>query len=268
MQFVYARGLSHIAYNVDLPIYVNSCGYYRDVSADINISRPEGKDNYHILLASSGKIHVNGEELTAGKAYLFYPSSPQYYSYESGEGSEYYWIHFSGKIVPEIIESYGIREGLLDLGASRGEFERMIKMMIRAISENFKYTDDYCGGLLSSMLALVAAPPVISSPYHKAVKILSDPANNQSVEEIAAIYNMSSNHFIRSFKQYVGLSPNAFRIAKRMEIACEMLTSTDMSVESIAGAAGYDDSLYFSRAFKKQEGMSPSEYRKMKKALN
>lgn len=267
MQFVYARGLSHIAYNVDVPIYINSCGYYRDVSTDINVSRPEGKDNYHVLLTSSGKIRVNGEELIAGKAYLFYPSSPQYYSYESGEGSEYYWIHFSGKIVPEIIEGYGIREGVFDLGASRGEFERMIKMMIRAISENFKYADDYCGGLLSSILALVASPPVISSPFFKAVKLLSDPSDNQSVEEIASIYNMSANHFIRSFKQYVGMSPNAFRIAKRMEIACEMLVSTDMSVERIACAAGYDDSLYFSRAFKKQEGMSPSEYRRVKRSL-
>ena len=45
-----------------------------------------------------------------------------------------------------------------------------------------------------------------------------------------------------------------------------MLISTELSVEKIAAASGYDDPLYFSRAFKKQEGMSPSEYRKNKRS--
>jgi transcriptional regulator GlxA family with amidase domain len=63
---------------------------------------------------------------------------------------------------------------------------------------------------------------------------------------------MSQNHFIRRFKQYAGVSPNAFRIEKRLEIACEMLISTDMTVERIGTASGYDDPLYFSRLFKKR----------------
>jgi AraC-like DNA-binding protein len=131
-------------------------------------------------------------------------------------------------------------------------------MMLRAFSEEYRNADGFCEGLLSALLALISAPPVISSPFYKAIKLLGDPTNSQSIDEIASLYNMSANHFIRSFKQYVGFSPNAFRIRRKMEIACEMLISTDMNVEGVASAVGYSDPLYFSKAFRKKYGVAPS----------
>lgn len=264
MQVLYARGTSGTNFNSEKPLFVNNCGFYKGVDTDICVNRPQGRDDYHLLLCSIGRMCVGAEKLNQGKAYLFYPSSPQHYRYESGEESEYYWLHFSGESVPEYIERFGLREGVIDVEASRGEVERLIKMMLRALSEKYKYADEFCVGLLVSLLALISAPPVISSPYGKAIKILGDPASEESIEEIASIYNVSPNHFIRSFKQYVGVSPNSFRISKRLEVACELLVSTDLSVERIAVASGYADPLYFSRAFKKHVGLSPSEYRREK----
>jgi AraC-like DNA-binding protein len=198
---------------------------------------------------------------------LFFPRSQQHYRYEGGKGSEYYWLHFSGSRIPALFESYRLKEGVINIGSSCGDIERLIKMMMRAFSEKYKYADDFCEGILASLLSYIAAPPIISSPYGKAIKILGDLSDGSSVEEIASVYNMSPNHFIRSFKQYVGLSPNAFRIEKRMEMACEMLISTDMTVERVASAVGYADPLYFSRAFRKRTGHSPSEFRKVKRSL-
>lgn len=262
MQVLYARGLSTTNFMSNKPLYVNNCGFYRDLDSDIAANRPRGRADYHLLMVSSGRINVGQCELTTGKIYLFYPSSPQQYRYGGGEGTEYYWLHFSGEKVPELIDRYDVREGIIDIGSSRGEVERIIKMMLRALSENYRYADEFCEGMLGSLLALISAPPVISSPYHRAIKLLGDPASEQSIEEIASLYNMSPNHFIRSFKQYVGMSPGAYRISKRIELACEMLTSTELSVEKVAAAAGYADPLYFSRIFRTHVGCSPTEYRK------
>ena len=267
MQMLYARGLQKTDYKSEKPLYVNNCGLYRGLDSDINVSRPHGRNDYHVLMVSSGSIRVGGKELDMGKAWLYYPSTPQKYTYRAGEGTEYYWLHFSGRLLEELLEKYGIREGVTDLGNSRGEAERLFKMMLRALSENYGNADDYCEGLLRSFMALYGAPPRVSSPYHKAIQILSDPKNDQSVNEIAAMYGVSANHFIRDFKRYVGKSPNAYRLGKRMEAACEMLVSTDLPVERIAGEVGYADALYFSRAFRKHVGASPTQYRKSKVLL-
>lgn len=264
MQVFYAKGAQSTDFVSEKKLYVNNCGFYKDVDKDITVIRPSGRNDYHMLMTSSGTIQVGERELPAGKIYLFFPSSPQYYRYGKGEGSEYYWLHFSGTRIPELIESLGIREGVVDIGMAKGEIERMIRMMLRALLDKYTYADEFCEGMLSSLLTLVAAPPVFNSPYYKAIKLLSDPTDCTSIEEIASIYNISPNHFIRSFKQYTGMSPNAFRIEKRMEIASEMLLSTDMSIEEVSDTAGYSDPLYFSRAFKKHYGMSPSEYRRAK----
>lgn len=264
MQVLYARGMAVTDFKSEKPLYVNNCGFYKDLDSDITVNRPRGRDDYHLLVSSSGKIRVGEHELTAGKMYLFYPSTPQHYRYEKSDGSEYYWLHFSGESLPLLIERYGLREGIINVGPARGEVERLIKMMLRALSEKYKYADEFCEGLLSSLIALIGAPPMVSTPFYKAVKMLGDPADECSIEEIASIYNMSPNHFIRSFKQYVGKSPNAYRIEKRMEIAGEMLISTDLPIERIAAASGYNDPLYFSRAFHKWSGISPTKYRQAK----
>jgi len=47
----------------------------------------------------------------------------------------------------------------------------------------------------------------------------------------------------------------------KMEHACHLLDSGDLSVKAVAGALGYDDPLYFSRQFSRTIGMSPRAYR-------
>ena len=265
MQVFFARETGKTNFKSDKALYVNNCGYYKRIESDIVINRPNGREDYHLLLVSSGSIVVDGRALRSGEIYFYYPSSPQHYRYVGNENCEYYWLHFSGKKIPEMVEECGLKEGVIDVGSARGDIERLLKMMIKALAERYKNAESFCEGLLSALMSLISPPPTISSPYYKAIKLFGDPIHNETVEEIASSYNMTPNHFIRSFKQYVGMSPNAYRIKKRMEMAEELLISTDMSVEQISLAVGYSDSFYFSRVFKNHVGVSPLQYRKGKR---
>ena len=261
MQMICARGSKSTNFMSERDLYVNNCGCYRNVEEDITVYRKYGRNDYHLLVVSIGKISVNGRELKSGDAFLFFPMSPHNYTYIGEKGSEYFWLHFSGSRVPEMIDSHRIKEGIIELGNAHKEAGRLIKMMINALSDKYSNADEYCEALLCALTALISAPPTISSPFTKAMKMLEDFTCNMTVAEISERYGMTVNHFIRSFKKYVGVSPNAFRIRRRTENACEMLISTEMRIESIAHAVGYDDPLYFSRIFKKTTGVSPQKYR-------
>ena len=247
------------------PIYVINCGYYQNIENTIPVSRPSGRLDYQILLPISGLMTIDRKEVLPGQIFLYRPHSPQEYTYAPGGGTEYYWIHFSGSEVDTLCDSMSLKTGVYPLNDGRRETERLVRMVIRAYSDSYKYADEDTAGLLRAILSLIASPPSQTTPFAKAIKLLRDPSCQLSISELAKSYEMSEGHFIRSFKQYVGVSPNSFRTANRIEIACQMLISTKMKVEQISHSCGYSDPLYFSRIFKKNIGVSPKEYRRSKR---
>lgn len=83
-----------------------------------------------------------------------------------------------------------------------------------------------------------------------------------TVNELAGRACMSTDHFIRLFRQEVGMTPVQFMIERRMTTARLMLASESMPIKEIAYRLGYDDISYFSRIFKRHTGMTPLTYRK------
>lgn len=87
-----------------------------------------------------------------------------------------------------------------------------------------------------------------------------DPASNQ---ELAALCGMSEDHFIRRFREIVGMTPARYGREHRITLAAEWLTSTNRTFEDIAEAGGFTDRFHFSRVFKIRFGQAPGAYRKM-----
>ncbi|MBS5522313.1 MAG: AraC family transcriptional regulator, partial [Clostridiales bacterium] len=50
-------------------------------------------------------------------------------------------------------------------------------------------------------------------------------------------------------------------IKKKIYVACELLSTTKLSVSKVAECIGYTHMPYFSKIFKKETGMTPNEYR-------
>ncbi len=84
---------------------------------------------------------------------------------------------------------------------------------------------------------------------------------NLSVREAAVRIHLDAAYFGRLFKKVVGMSFHDYVRRRRMETVSELLISTDLSVQEIAGRVGIPDSSYLSTLFKKDTGLSPSDYR-------
>lgn len=82
-----------------------------------------------------------------------------------------------------------------------------------------------------------------------------------SIASLAEQYNVNRNRLSYVFRKYAGMGPAEYLLNYRINIAQEMLFTSDASVQQIAQTVGIDDPFYFSRVFKKQLGISPTEYR-------
>jgi len=83
-----------------------------------------------------------------------------------------------------------------------------------------------------------------------------------SLDDMASVACMSSAHFLRQFKSYVGATPYQYLTQCRLNAAREMLTNTQFAITDIVFASGFGNRSAFSRLFKEKCGMSPMEFRR------
>lgn len=95
--------------------------------------------------------------------------------------------------------------------------------------------------------------------------IESDVLGERSIEDISDICGVSSSCFRKLFREYSGKSPLEYRIDLKLGMAKNMLTGSNITVEQVADALGFDSSAYFCRLFKSKTGLTPNEYRKSAK---
>lgn len=82
-----------------------------------------------------------------------------------------------------------------------------------------------------------------------------------SLEQFADLANMSRSGFALTFRKRLGIAPMMYLLNWRMQIATELLRTTDQPLSSIASAVGYGSESAFSAAFYKTIGRRPGGYR-------
>ncbi|MFF3467678.1 GlxA family transcriptional regulator [Streptomyces sp. NPDC002619] len=82
------------------------------------------------------------------------------------------------------------------------------------------------------------------------------------VEELAAQALMSRRSFARHFKAATGASPHAWLLAQRLDLAEQLLETTDLPIEEIAHRIGYSTATVFREQFTLHRGVAPRAYRR------
>lgn len=95
--------------------------------------------------------------------------------------------------------------------------------------------------------------------------VLENFQNNEfSMNQAAAMVNISPSYFSTLFRQETGTTFIEYLTNVRLDKAKELLMCTDMRSSEIGYQVGYKDSHYFSYIFKKICGCTPKEYRSRK----
>jgi len=82
------------------------------------------------------------------------------------------------------------------------------------------------------------------------------------LKDIASVAMLSTNHYLRCFKELIGLTPFQYINTLRINKAKELLKKEELFISEIVTHLGYSSLNNFSTYFKNIVGLSPKEYRK------
>lgn len=82
-----------------------------------------------------------------------------------------------------------------------------------------------------------------------------------SLLQLSQEMNLSVSYLSEIFTQYQGVSFSKYIKTLRNTRACELLRSTQLSIQDVAELSGFNDYFYFCKQFKNEFGITPKQYR-------
>jgi AraC-like DNA-binding protein len=105
-------------------------------------------------------------------------------------------------------------------------------------------------------------PSRLSEPTRKALVLISRfYMQPKSVKSLAAEIGLSRYYFCRRFHRETGTTPSRYLSLYRLEVARNLLSTTDKPVQQVARSVGIPNPENFSKLFRKRQGLNPRAYR-------
>lgn len=237
--------------------------------------RPNIGDNYiFIHFKTPAKVFFGDEEVSVnpGGCVFFESFSEQKFSSPDCP-LVHDWFHADTASCRELTAKYKIECSKIYYPADAGEISDIINKIELECVRNDSFKADSCNALANRLFILLARSEkpdgidVCSLKYKDTFlnirsKIHSDYACTMTVEDMAALANMSVSRFFCLYKKIFGISPKKDLNNLRLQRAKILLSGSDNSIERIAELSGYTNQYNFIRQFKKHTGVTPGKYRK------
>jgi AraC family transcriptional regulator, activator of mtrCDE len=110
------------------------------------------------------------------------------------------------------------------------------------------------------LLALAGRPRLQAA----VTAMFESPAKQWTLEQFAALCNMSRATFVRQFQDAIGRSATDVLTEVRMTMAGRMLVQSALPVADIGEMVGYQSDAAFQRSFKRLIGATPARYRTLR----
>ena len=222
-----------------------------------------GRPDHGLALILEGEVlytDVNGRGQSAGAGDVVYIPKSKRYRVEFSDAVRSILINFS-------LSDHMGRELMLsdDIFRAASDASKEVKALFETIAESYRGAGglielktmiyelmgrlfgekaDYSGDVIDQCVAY------IDSHY----------AEIQGIGELAAMCGFGETAFRKRFRQQMGMSPVHYINAVRVERACRMLRSSDMTVSGVCEFLGFYDVAYFHKVFKRYTGTTPGEY--------
>jgi len=233
-------------------------------------------DEYIVIYCLDGRgwYRAIGQSWTVEKGQVLFVQRdiPHSYGSDGADPWSIQWAHFRGDLAQFYLELINItaEKPVCTIGVQpniSALFTEALNVMESGYSiYHLAKISSLIQQSLSQMAFLTAySPPVGSVGLHVGNVIeymLAHVTQRCTLDDFAAQACLSRSYFSRQFRDKTGYAPVDYFIRLKIQRACELLETTQMTVGEISRGLGYEDQYYFSRIFKKIEGVHPTRYRR------
>jgi AraC family transcriptional regulator len=218
-------------------------------------------------------FHYLDQSFAAKKGDIVLLDCKEKNNYYATEEAEFQFFHFTGKHTQELYNELYKRQGCrFRLPSHKNNIPEILSLLASSQEIDFKLSlliYELLGNLLESTRSTYESkeataakiPPEIQAAL---VYISENFSSKITIEELSGQSNLSSSHFTRTFKKYMGSSPYQYLLNYRLIQAKNLLVETNLSVEQISDDCGFYSVGHFIKAFSKSAGgITPGKFRKV-----
>lgn len=260
---------SFVSPDASTPFYISLAGItYPDSNYRIN-SPKRDLTVIEYVLSGEGYILLDGnyKKVTADTIYLLNKGEHHEYFSDKNNPFSKIFLNISGSMAKELSSMYGLGNNHIFINKDlRIVFEQIPQIL------NFSETEEE----MQIKLQIILTEILLKLSYQqgkesisKEAIILKDYIDNNidriiPNSELSNIIFRSVDYCQKLFLKEFNTTPYKYQINKKMMLAKNLLSNTDMTINAVGASLGYNDPHYFSNIFKSKIGCSPVTYKKQK----
>jgi AraC-like DNA-binding protein len=214
-------------------------------------------------------VHNKCYQLKQNDAFLICPGESTFYKADESDPWEYCWISFDGYEAADILKRCGLSKSALTFhDKSNGKLQNILLDLIyhyENFTKNEYSTLSQLYQCFSYMLEQVSYINKKSAYVETAIDyIYHNYSYNIKITDIAKHVNLDRTYLYRLFKESCNISPQQYLLQFRLQVAVNMLETTNVNITEISYSCGFKDTPTFCKHFKKFYCDTPFRYRKEK----
>ncbi len=215
------------------------------------------------------QLETNEQMQTVGEGQFVLLDCYRPHAYATDTGYTCIWLHFDGAQARNYYRFITSRLGhvwaMTDISAAL----RKLMAVLSTFQEHHTVQEPLLSRYITDLLTefMICTPAAVhrrgnAMLAEKTITFINEHfRENISIEQLAAMNNVSVYHFIRIFKQETGYTPHEYLIRRRMASVRYLLQFSTLSMKAICYDTGFSGESVFCKAFKKMHGMTPLQYR-------